>query len=59
MLEALFIKLEPFVTSKGGLKISKLGVIRWSFYRKNVKQLGEQLNHDKSLLNMAIAVVRV
>ena len=59
VLEALLVKLKPFVTSKGELKTSKLGAIRWSFYQKDVKQLGEQLSNGKSTLNMTLAVVNV
>ena len=59
VLEALHVKLKPFVTDKGELKISKLGAIRWSFYQKDVKKLGEQLSNDKSTLNLALAVVSV
>ena len=59
VLEALLVKLKPFVTSKGELKTSKLGAIRWSFYQKDIKQLGEQLSNGKSTLNMTLAVVNV
>ena len=59
VLEALLVKLKPFVTSKGELKTSKLGGLRWSFYQKEVKQLGEQLSNGKSTLNMTLAVVSV
>ncbi len=59
VLEALLVKLKPFVTSKGELKTSKLGAMRWSFYQKDVQQLGEQLSNRKSTLNMALAVVSV
>ena len=59
VLEALLVKLKPFVTSKGELKTSKLGAIRWSFCQKDVKQLGEQLSNGKSTLNMTLAVVSV
>ena len=59
VLETLLVKLKPFVTSKGELKTSKLGAIRWSFYQKDVKQLGEQLSNGKSTLNMTLAVISV
>lgn len=59
VLEALLVKLKPFVKSSGELKTSKLGAIRWSFHQKDVKQLGEQLSYGKSTLNMTLAVVSV
>jgi hypothetical protein len=57
--EELVGKIKPFVTEKGELKKSKWIGIKWSYYQKDVKQLGAQLSNGKSTLNMTLAVVNV
>jgi hypothetical protein len=57
--EELIGKIQPFVSEKGELKKSRWGGIRWSYYQKDVKQLGAQLSNGKSTLNMTLAVVNV
>ncbi len=57
--EELVDKIRPFVSEKGELKKSKWGGIKWSYYQKDVKQLGAQLRNGKSTLNMTLAVVNV
>lgn len=57
--EELVGKIKPFVTESGELKKSKWVGIKWSYYQKDVKQLGAQLSNGKSTLNMTLAVVNV
>ena len=57
--EELVARIKPFVTERGELKKSKWIGLKWSYYQKDVKQLGVQLSNGKSTLNMTLAVVNV
>ena len=57
--DELVDKISPFVTEKGELKKSKWIGVKWSYYQKDVKQLGAQLSNGKSTLNMVLTVVNV
>ncbi|ERF74980.1 hypothetical protein EPUS_08521 [Endocarpon pusillum Z07020] len=57
--EQLVSKITPFVSEKGEFKKSKWGGMKWSYYQKDVKQLGAQLSNGKSTLNMTLAVINV
>jgi Fungal N-terminal domain of STAND proteins len=59
VVEELASKIKPFVTERGELNKSKWVGIKWSYYQKDVKQLGAQLSNGKSTLNMTLAVVNV
>ena len=58
-VEDLVDEIKPFVNQKGELKKSKLDAIEWSYYQKDIKQLGVQPSNGKSTLNMTLAVVNV
>ena len=58
-VEDLVGKIKPFITEKGEIKRSRWGGIRWSYYQKDLNQLGVQLSNGKSTLNMTLAVVNV
>lgn len=59
VVEQLVEKIKPFVTQNGELKRSKWAGVKWSFYQKDVKQLGAQLSNGKSTLNMTLAVINM
>ena len=58
-VDELVSKIKPFVTDQGEVRKSKWVGIKWSFYQKDVKQLGLQLSNGKSTLSMTLAVVNV
>ena len=58
-VDELIGKIKPFVTEEGEVRKSKWVGIKWSFYQKDIKQLGLQLSNGKSTLSMTLAVVNV
>ena len=57
--DGLIDTIKPFVSEKGELRKAKWMGMKWSYYQKDIKQLGAQLCNAKSTLNMTLAVVNV
>ena len=57
--DGLIDTINSFVTEKGELRKAKWVGIKWSYYQKDIKQLGAQLCNAKSTLKMTLAVVNV